>query len=366
VETFLEGRREIDRFYAMENHGNTDRLPAGSQWIEESDLDSLRLDRASILPTLKAWFAWYTSEPGVHEAPWGRPGWFGEAEGRIEDMLRQASNPRTGRTEQVVVWTRSCVLRVPTRSAAVYFKASSMALASEAKLTVELANWFPNNSVRIVAADETRNSLLMEDYGRRSLQELLEEPDCALATVEHVLNVYSTMQIDTADRADTLLSTGIPDQRLSIIASDFEELLSEVESLRIEIPGILTDEEYRRLQDLAPEVCSRCERLGRFAIPQTIEHGDFHPGQIFLREGDVILTDWSDASISHPFLSLPFEFDSGFVNQFRSTPEVVRQRLREAYLRPWTRFEPLDRVVQAYDIARPLAFIHRALIFRRF
>ncbi len=156
-----------------------------------------------------------------------------------------------------------------------------MALDSEVKLTVELAKLFPNNSVRIVAADETRNSLLMEDYGRRSLQELLEEPDRALATVEGVLSVYSTMQIGTADHVDKLLSIGIPDQRLNILASDFEAILSEVEHLRIEIPGILTDEDIRGLQALAPEVWGRCERLGRFEIPQTIEHGDFIQDRFF-------------------------------------------------------------------------------------
>jgi hypothetical protein len=367
LETFSEGRREVDRFYAMENHSNTDNLPTGCRWFEESDLESLRLDRASIRPTLTAWFAWYTGDRDPHEAPWERPGWFKQTERRIDDTLRQSARQRTDPIEQVVVWTRSCVLRVRTESAPVYFKASSPALSSETKLTVELAKWFPDNSVRILAADEAHNSLLMEDYGGTSLQRLLEEQDPTLATVERALDVYSAIQIDTADRVDRLLSVGVPDRRLNKLPTDFQLLLSEVESLTNQIPGILTDEDIRRLQALPPELLERCERLGRFQIPPTLEHGDFHPGQIFFRDGDVIVTDWSDASISHPFLSLPFQFESTwFTNRFPSPPEVVQRRVREAYLQQWTRFEPMNRLIEAYDMAHPLAFLHRGLLFRRF
>ena len=147
--SFSGGALEIDRFYVRENQCDVGRTSAGSHWLEETELESLRLGRSSVGPMMKEWFAWYYGQPDARQALWERPGWFGETEARIDEMLlRQTSHTRTGPIEQVVVWTRSCVLRVPTESGSFYFKTASKALGSETGLTIELAKRFPSNSVR--------------------------------------------------------------------------------------------------------------------------------------------------------------------------------------------------------------------------
>jgi hypothetical protein len=40
--------------------------------------------------------------------------------------------------------------------------------------------------------------------------------------------------------------------------------------------------------------------------------------------------------------------------------------LRDAYLEPWSSYEPIDRLIQAYEIARPLSALHNAVIYHRY
>ena len=72
--------------------------------------------------------------------------------------------------------------------------------------------------------------------------------------------------------------------------------------------------------------------------------------------------DWSDCSVSHPFFSLYFLSDTDI-----RLPDVpnVRERLRDAYLQLWTAYEPLPRLIEAYDLAMKLAPLHHALIYQR-
>ena len=47
-----------------------------------------------------------------------------------------------------------------------------------------------------------------------------------------------------------------------------------------------------------------CEELASYGIPETIQHDDFHDGQVFVRDGRYLLMDWGDACVSHPFFTL--------------------------------------------------------------
>lgn len=73
--------------------------------------------------------------------------------------------------------------------------------------------------------------------------------------------------------------------------------------------------------------------------------------------------DWSDSSIAHPFFSLLL-FLVEVEDYFPKEPGV-RDRLRDAYLEPWTIFAPHARLVEAFELAQPLAALHHALAYHQ-
>ncbi len=88
----------------------------------------------------------------------------------------------------------------------------------------------------------------------------------------------------------------MPDCRLATLADRFDALVEDEASL----PGELR-------QQLAPHrrsVREGCRRLAALGIPETIEHGDLHDGQVFVRGGGTRFGDWGDSHISHPFFTM--------------------------------------------------------------
>ena len=69
--------------------------------------------------------------------------------------------------------------------------------------------------------------------------------------------------------------------------------------------------------------------------PDALVHGDLHPGNVAMRDGSILLFDWTDASVSHPFFDL--------MHLFHAEP-AVQARLRDSYFEAWTSFEPLERL----------------------
>ncbi|MCI0822871.1 MAG: hypothetical protein J4N34_05520, partial [Chloroflexi bacterium] len=43
--------------------------------------------------------------------------------------------------------------------------------------------------------------------------------------------------------------------------------------------------------------------------------------------------------------------------------EAVGLRLRDAYLKPWSQHQPMERLIQAYEAARPLGALHQAMSY---
>jgi hypothetical protein len=41
-------------------------------------------------------------------------------------------------------------------------------------------------------------------------------------------------------------------------------------------------------------------------------------------------------------------------------------RLRHAYLEPWTIYEPMDRLIAAFELSQALAALHIAVTYQRF
>jgi hypothetical protein len=348
--------------YALENRSPAWIPPAGARWIGEDELTELNLAVPEHLRLLRDWFAEAASgRVPERRVPWARPGWFDEAAAWVRAQLDHAGLAVTGPVEQRRTWQRSCILRARTAAGEVYLKAVPGMFALEPVLTKELAARYPANLPRVLAIDRDRHWLLMQEFGGKPLDEF---PD--MQQWEEAVRQFACLQIDCAGRVEELLALGCPDRQLHELAAAIRPL---VEDDSVLLPGGdpgLTEAEVRDLRALAPRLEAMYAELAIDRIPHSLEHGDFHYGQVIVTGESCVYIDWSDSSVAHPFFSLlPFFAYAEMTQGMPPAPEAPA-RLRHAYLEPWTIYEPMERLVAAFDLSQALAALHIAVAYQRF
>lgn len=97
-------------------------------------------------------------------------------------------------------------------------------------------------------------------------------------------------------------------------------------------------------------------------MPQTLIHGDLG-GNILVNGDRYIVFDWTDVCIAHPFFDMATVIDTAFHDSVIRDESDVRTRLRDAYLEPWTHYETMERLVQAFELATSLGALHQAMSY---
>ena len=78
---------------------------------------------------------------------------------------------------------------------------------------------------------------------------------------------------------------------------------------------------------LTERLPERLAALDACGIPETLVHGDFHPGNWRFDGHSLVLLDWGDSGIGHPMLDL-----SAFEER---VPDEVRPRVRATWVDAW-------------------------------
>jgi hypothetical protein len=305
--------------FELEVHGPV-RLDGG-EWVEPG-----RVDATAVL-----------AETGV-EAPWRRKGWFEEASRWIAAELKADGRKPTGAVEQLRTWSISTVLRVPTATGDVYFKAVPPVFCAEPPLTSELARRHPGHVPTVVALDHDRHWMLTDDFGGTALEEV-DDGDAW----DRALRTYAELQLAWSDRLEDLRALGCPDRSLRALEAEIEPALADVDSMKTGRKA-LTHDELAALPRLARRLRETCAEVRALGVPASLEHGDLHAGNISIRNGRPLFFDWTDGCVAPPFLSLVPLF--GW-----RTLSHPQERLRDAYLAPWREALGSKVVERAYDLS---------------
>jgi len=292
---------------------------------------------------------------------WQDPDWLKQAHDWIRSETKRQSIRITGEIEQPHVYPWSTVLRVPTNAGTLFFKATATETVYEATLTQALAGWYPDTMPELLAVDTARGWMLMRDGGEQLRASIRPTQDITPWTP--VISLFSEMQIGSVEHVSELLALGIPDWRLMHLPKLFSQLLTDTDSLRLDQPDGLTSDDFRRVQELAPRFAQICDELAAYGIPETINHGDFHDGNVLVKNGRVTLFDWGDGCVSHPFVSLRTFFVSieiALTLEDYSPPTPEMTALLHLYLEPWQRFASKENLLAAYELSRCVASIVKA------
>ncbi len=296
---------------------------------------------------------------------WQDPAWLKEVHDWIHAQAGKQNIEITGEIEQPHVYPWSTVLRIPTNAGALFFKATAAETVYESALTQKLAGWYPKSLPELIATDTSHGWMLMRDGGKALRASIRPTKD--ITPWKPVIQLFSEVQVGCVEHVSELLALGIPDWRLVHLPKLYAELLTDGNSILVDQPKGLTTEEFNRVQELAPRFAQICDALAAFGIPETINHGDFHDGNVLVKDGRITLFDWGDGCIAHPFISLRTFFVSIEIalelDDYSFIPEM--QAMLDVYLAPWKKFASKEKLQEAYFLSRCAASIVKALMWHK-
>jgi hypothetical protein len=223
-----------------------------------------------------------------------------------------------------------------------------------------LSQWVPEQVLTPLAIDADEGWSLLPDGGT-VLREVPGAP-ADLGVWEELLRQYAMLQRAVAPHVAEMLRVGVPDLRASELPARFDQLATAAPVRgQVGATGGITAEQYALLSSARPRLIDWCAQLAASPVPATLDHSDLHEGQVFAADnGRFVFFDWGDAAIGHPFTSLLVVFR---IVADRFGPDL--DRLRDAYLEPWTAEYPVTELRAAVDAAVRLGGIARALSWGR-
>ena len=348
------------RVYALSNRGAAAQPSDGSRWVGADELDHVAFALPEQRPLIRQWL----QEIGAdrlpdNRPPWTAAGWFDEASAWIQSQLQQLDIQVLGPMAQERAWAISCVMRIETSIGDVYFKATPPFMAQEAVAMREVSRRYPDLLPPPLATDTERGWTLMPDFGGELLIHL---PD--VSRWEAALRQFARMQVEQVDEVDAWLARGIPDRRLSRMAELTDPLITMSAQILAGDPPGLTATEVEALRALPLKMKLLCANLASYGVPHTLVHGDLG-GNILARGDQYVFFDWTDVCIAHPFFEMAtmmdMVYDASRLPRHDATD--ARARLRDAYLEPWTAYESMARLVEAFELSKSLGALHQAMSY---
>ena len=279
--------------------------------------------------------------------PWARPGGVDSTLAWADRCLRELGRPRTGPAVQVKSWNLSLLLRLPTASSAAWSKSVPRFMGHEGAILAMVGAAFPDMVPALLAADPAMQTVVLDEVPGEDLF------DAKLPQLLEMVARLVALQAGFADRADELLAAELPDwrgpafARAATVLVGRDDVRAELDEGTLDAIDALIADLPRRLADL--EACG---------LPDTLVHGDFHPGNWRSGTGLPVLVDWGDSGVGHPLFDMP-----AFLTRL---PSGDLERVRGAWLDAWRDARPGSDPRRAAELIAPVAALRQALIYRTF
>ena len=328
----------------------------GVRWLVPEEVASAKFAKSSVEIAIGAWFAQGESSSELR-APWERIGWHSEACDWIYARLNELGITVRSPLVQQRAWGLSWTMKAGTDAGDVYFKATPPFMSHEGRAMQAIAERCPQLLPPPLAVDSERGWLLMPDYGSDLLHEC---PD--ITRWEEALRVISRVQVEQVQNLPDWLSLNIPDRRLGRMVEMIDPLITACVRMLIGGRNGLSEAEVNDLRSLSMPLKLMCARLAQFGVPDTLVHGDLG-GNILMREGGYTYFDWTDVCITHPFFEMATISAAYFDESALNDSPDADERLRNAYLGPWERVIPVERLVEAFEASRPMGALHQTMTY---
>ncbi len=241
---------------------------------------------------------------------------------------------------QIRTWNLSSIWRIPTEGETVWLKSVPPFFAHEAPLLSALSG----QRVPTVLSYEAGRMLLREAPGE-------DMHNAGLSECKEMVDLLIGLQEMWRHRVDLLLSLGLPDWRGPALIPAIGEVVSRT-------AGQLSTEDRTTLTGFVEQLPLRFAEIDACGLPDTLAHGDFHPGNLRGDGRGLTLLDWGDSGVGHPLLD-----QSAF---FERQPTGAVPELKEFWSRRWLEACPRSNPAKAADLIAPIAAARQAVTYRRF
>ncbi len=279
--------------------------------------------------------------------PWARPGGVEGTLAWADRCLRALGRPRTGPAVQVKSWNLSLLLRLPTASAAAWCKSVPRFMGHEGAILAMVGAAFPDMVPALLASDPSTQTVLLDEIPGEDLF------DAKLPQLLEMVARLVALQASFADRTGELLAAGSPDWRAPAFARAATELIG-----RADVRGELDGGTLEALDALVADLPRRLADLEACGLPETLVHGDFHPGNWRSGTDLPVLVDWGDSGVGHPLFDMP-----AFLTRM---PAGDVDGVRSAWFAAWSAERPDADPRRAAELIAPVAALRQALIYRTF
>jgi hypothetical protein len=273
--------------------------------------------------------------PEPHRAPYAEPGGPAASMRWAVDALATLGTPGATATQRKT-WNLSAIWRLDAAGAPVaWLKQVPAFFDHEAAVLGLVAGVAPGLVPPVLATGADGRTLLAHVPGEDRFGAGADF--CALVAED-----FHPVQAHFAGRADELLAAGVPDGRLDTAA--YERL---AEPFYDTIDG---------LHELIAALPDRLAEAAACGLPDTLVHGDLHPGNV-RAEGDMrVIMDWGDASVGSPV------FDILRLGGGLNDPAP----LVEAWARRWRESVPGSDPGRAVELLAPVTELRAAAAYAAF
>ena len=246
----------------------------------------------------------------------------------------------TGAPVQVRTWNLSSIWRLRTSAGAVWLKVTPPFCAAEAIVMPVLD---PTVVPPVLGAGPHR--VLLADVPGQ------DQYDARGEELRQLASMLIGLQASWIGRVPELEALGVPDNRAGAAVPRIHAV---VDRNRHE----LDDETRRALDVLVEGLPERFAALAGCGIPDTLVHGDFHPGNVRGTAGHYRILDWGDCGIGHPMLDL-----RASVEYFDRHDQQAAVDIWES---EWSRQVPGCEARRAAELVRPLGPLYGAVAYQKF
>ncbi|WP_437930021.1 aminoglycoside phosphotransferase family protein [Sorangium sp. So ce291] len=288
-------------------------------------------------PGLEPWHGALDDHP--LRQPWARPGGPSGDRAWADSILRAQGLERTAPPEQIRSWNLSSLWRLQAGGQTLWLKHVPPFFGHEGAVLAKLAG--------------RRVPALLGHDGRRTLMRELPGDDlyeAELPTLERLVSLLVGLQRDMSRQVDDLLALGLPDWRAPALARLIADALDRT-------PG-LSASDRTTLAGFVDDLPERFGRLAETGLPDTLVHGDFHPGNARGDATSAALLDWGDSGVGHPLLDQP-----AFL---AAIPPGAVGPIQGLWSRAWRAAIPGSDPERAAGLLAPVAAARQAVIYRRF
>ncbi|MEV7189069.1 phosphotransferase [Kitasatospora sp. NPDC093102] len=285
--------------------------------------------------------------PAERRAAWATPGGLREALAWAEAQLAAVGRPQAVPARQIRTWNLSGLFRLPTATGVdAWLKTTTPAFnAHEGEVIALLGSIDPGLVPTVLAADPAGGRLLLDH---------VPGEDCwspSAGTVADVVPRFVAAQAALAARPAG--PSGLRDRTPRALAAQLAALLD-----RFAEETDLTPEELERLGGFAAGLPGLLDRLAACGLPETLLHGDFHPGNWRSDGVSTVVVDYADSCLGHPALD-------GLRPRAYLGEEAWQHHAR-VWTEAWQHHAPGSDPRRALELAEPLYHLSYALRYQEF